>query len=230
MYRPLLLLLTLLPAALLASGPAAAADLGNKGTRFGLEMYRLTAPLQYDQGSYDTHFEGFLVFFTEPVGESVDIGMDIGRIFLSQKGNPDSAGASMGGMLFGFWAQYNFMASDSFGLHARGSYRYHQAGDRSDPDREVYFEWQELDARLLASLRFGRVELVAGGMYQQLAGTHSNEGLSNASWSFSSDPGMDLQLQLNLLVDHGGRVGVRVEQNSGDSSHRRLSLVFETRY
>lgn len=214
----------------LLGSQALAADLGSKGTRFGLEMHRYEAALQYDQAVYRTHIEGFLVFFTEPLSASMDLGMDLGRVFMIQDDNPDSSDAAPGGYLIGIWWQYNWTPLANFGLHGRVGVRHHNAGDASDPDRKVSFEWQEYDARLLTSLRFGSLELVAGGLIQDLRGTHRNKGLSSASWSFTTDPGLELQLQLNFIVDDRGRAGVRYERQADDGDHHRFSLVFETRY
>lgn len=214
----------------LFAGTAGAADLGQPGTRFGIELSRHEVMLQYDAAQWPTTIETFNVYFTEALARDLDLGMDLGRVFMYQDGNPDSIGATPAGYQIGFWGQYQWSPLPMFGLSLRLGGRYHQALDNSDPDRQVLFEWQEYGAEFLAELRLHRLELAFGPQLQDLSGKQRNDGLLRQSWRFNADPGLQWQLQFRLPVDKGGSVAVHLEQQADDPHHRRVSLNFGVRY
>lgn len=185
------------------------------------------APLDYSDGhAYDTTTKWIGFTLREQVIQRLALGMYGGYTYVTQTGNPLTAGIELDGYHAGFSLDGVLFESPRASLYYGLNYTYQKVDHKSDA-QTIVIDWSEPRALLGASVRFTRLlRIYGGGGYGRIDGEERASGTVNHTTDFNRSSRAFGFLGLDLNVDPGGYVGIEAE--SGLT--RRAEIYFKRTY
>lgn len=208
-----LLLIFILPALAEAAGPLVPADNNSSTLDFSLRFVRAKMPLDYSGRTNDTTSRWFGFSLREKVGQRVTLGMYGGYAWLTQTGNPLTAGLELDGYHAGFSLHGVLLTGQRASLYGTLDYTY-QKVDRKSDVQTVVIDWAQPQAQLGVMLTLAQKwRLYGGGSYGKIDGEERASGSVNHTLAFERGAQSGGFLGLDLNVETDGYIGV--EARSG---------------
>ena len=213
---------TLALAGLLGAGPAGAGWGENLG--LAVDIRRDSQAWDYPEQRITTRSTRLGLHLYEPSLPAFQPGLRLGRLWVSQSGNPATAGLDLGGQYLGAVLDSEWFASAPLGLRARAAYTALEARDSSD-EQTTRLRWYEAELRLAAGLRLHPVELDLGGYHRWLEGDEIARGALSHTQAVERAGG-GVYLEVRYWTDATGSVSARFEQGLGTAFELRFARAF----
>jgi hypothetical protein len=221
----LLGLLMIMPVLAEAAGPLTP-DNRVESLDFSLRFTRAKMPLDYGDRAYDTTSRWIGLSLRETAGQRVTLGMYGGYAYVTQTGNPVTAGMELGGFHAGFSLHGVILENRRVSLFYALDYTY-QKVDHTDDTQTVVIDWSQSQAHLGAIAALTQnFRFYGGGSYGRLDGEERASGTVNRTTAISRDARGGGFLGLDLNTDPDGYVGIEVR--SGLT--RGGEIYFKRRY
>lgn len=206
-------LLLVLPMPAGAAGPLVPADNSGSTLDFSLRFARAEMPLDYAGRTQDGTNRWLGVSLREQVGKRVTLGIYGGYAWLTQTGNPVTAGIELDGYHAGFSLHAVLLPGQKASLYGALDYSY-QKMDHEGEAQEVVIDWTQAQTQLGAMLALAdRWRLYGGGSYGKIDGEERARGAVNHTLDFERGARAGGFIGLDLNVETDGYVGV--EYRSG---------------
>jgi len=185
------------------------------------------APLDYSDGhAYDTTSSWIGLTLREQISPRLMLGMYGGYAYVTQTGNPVTAGIELDGYHAGFSLDGVLFESRNASLYYALDYTYQKVDNKTDT-QTVVLDWSAPQALLGASVAIARgLRLYGGGGYGYIDGEERASGLVNHTTDFSRSSRAFGFLGLDLNVDPDGFVGIE----AATGLTRRAEIYFKRRY
>lgn len=215
-----------MPIPALAAGPPPAAQ-DEKSLDFALQFAKAEQKFAYTDGtSADTTTQWIGITWYERLAPRFELGIYGGHTFLTQTGNPATAGLEPDGYYAGIGARGVLLDISALQLFAHATYTY-QRVEHNGSDRSVTLAWDEPRVQLGAVLApIGQLRVYGGAMWGTIDGRERVTGLTARTTDFKRHDRTGGFLGLDLAVDRDGYVGV--EARSG--IERGGDIYFKKRY
>ncbi|MBI3570343.1 MAG: hypothetical protein HY082_04465 [Gammaproteobacteria bacterium] len=203
----LLGLLMIMPVLAEAAGPLTP-DNRAESLDFSLRFARAKMPLDYGGRAYDTNSRWIGLSLREKASQSVTLGMYGGYAYVTQTGNPVTAGIELDGFHAGFSLHGVIFESRRVSLFYAIDYTYQKVDHKSDA-QAVVIDWSQSQAQLGAIAALTQnFRFYGGGSYGRLDGEERASGTVNHTTAISRDARGGGFLGLDLTTDPDGYVGV----------------------
>lgn len=177
---------------------------------FGVQYSQTRAEFRYDGVEADTKVGRIGIVWREPFGERVLLGLLGGYTYVTQTGDPLTAGRDLDGYYAGVSADVTLARFARATVYVSARYVYEEVRDDSDDasSPSVELSWNDWRAALGASLRLSAAtQLFAGADYGWKDGEERITGTLDATRRFErSQPGAFLGIALNDNAD--GTIGI----------------------
>ena len=218
-------LLMIVPVLAEAAGPLTPDD-RVAGPDISLRFASARMPLNYGGRTYDTTSRWIGLSVREKASRSVTLGMYGGSAYVTQSGNPLTAGIELDGFHAGFSLHGVMIENRRVSLFYALDYTY-QKVDNTDAAQTVVIDWSQSQAQLGAIAALTQnFRLYVGGSYGRLDGEERASGTINQTTDISRDARVGGFLGLDLNTDPDGYVGIEVR--SGLT--RGGEIYFKRRY
>jgi len=218
-------LLMIMPVLAEAAGPLTP-DNRVESLDFSLRFTRAKMPLNYGDHAYDTNSRWIGLSLREKASQSVTLGMYGGYAFVTQTGNPVTAGLELDGFHAGFSLHGVIFESRRVSLFYALDYTY-QKVDHTGDTQTVVIDWSQSQARLGAIAALTQnFRFYGGGSYGRLDGEERASGTVNRTTAISREARGGSFLGLDLNTDPDGYVGIEIR--SGLT--RGGEIYFKRRY
>jgi hypothetical protein len=217
--------LMVLPMLAQAAGPLTPDDHA-LGMDFSLRFASATMPLNYNGLAHDTTSRLMGVSLRQEVSQHITLGMYGGYAYVTQSGNPVTAGLELDGYHAGFSWHGILFASQHASLFYALDYTY-QKVDHPGESQTVVMDWSQPQAQLgaiVALTKYFRV--YGGGSYGRIDGEERVSGATNLTTDFNRAARAGGFLGFDLNTDVDGYIGV--ELRSGLT--RGAEIYFKRRY
>ena len=205
----LLGLLMIMPVLAEAAGPLTP-DNRVESLDFSLRFTRAKMPLDYGGHAYDTNNRWIGLSLREKAGQRVTLGMYGGYAYVTQTGNPVTAGMELGGFHAGFSLHGVILENRRVSLFYALDYTY-QKVDHTDDTQTVVIDWSQSQAQLGAIAALTQnFRFYGGGSYGRLDGEERASGTVNRTTAISRDARGGGFLGLDLNTDPDGYVGIEI--------------------
>src|SRR3989344_6100580 len=176
--RALLGLLMIIPVLAEAAGPLPP-DVRVAGPDFSLRFARAKMPLDYGDRSYDTTSRWIGLSLREKAGQRVTLGMYGGYAYVTQTGNPVTAGMELDGFHAGFSLHGIILENRRVSLFYAIDYTYQKVDHKSDA-QTVVIDWSQSQAQLGAIAALTQnFRFYGGGRYGRIDGEEGARGTGN---------------------------------------------------
>lgn len=207
--RALLGLLMIMPVLAEAAGPLTPDD-RVAGPDFSLRFTRAKMPLDYGDRAYDTSSRWIGLSLREKAGQRVTLGMYGGYAYVTQTGNPVTAGMELDGFHAGFSLHGVMFENRRTTLFYAFDYTYQKVDHKGDT-QTVVIDWSQSQAQLGAIVALAQnFRFYGGGSYGRLDGEERASGTINRTTEISRAARGGGFLGLDLTTDPDGYVGVEV--------------------
>lgn len=221
-----LMLIFFLPAPANAAGPLVPADNSGSTLDFSLRFARAEIPLEYAGRNQDGTASWLGVSLRELVSPRVTLGMYGGYAWLSQTGNPVTAGVDLDGYHAGVSLHALLLPGKKASLFGALDYSYQKTEHEGDVQK-VVIDWTQTQAQLGVMLTLTRYwRFYGGGSYGKIDGEERARGTVNHTLPFERDARSGGFLGIDLNVEMDGYIGV--ELRSGYM--RGGEIYFKRRY
>src|SRR3990167_7754072 len=193
---------------------------------FSLRFARAKLPLSYAYRSYDPSSRWIGLSLREKAGRRVTLGMYGGYAYVTQTGNPVTAGVELDGFHAGFSLHGVILESRRVSLFYALDYTYQKVDHKADA-QTVVIDWSQSQAQLGAIAALTQnFRLYGGGSYGRIDGEERGDRAVNRTTAISRDARGGGFLGLDLNTDPDGYVGIEVR--SGLT--RGGGIYFKRRY
>ena len=200
-------LLLAIPVLAQAAGPLIPAS-ADKTVDLSLRFASAKAPFDYGAQHYDTTSRWIGLSFREQTSERLTLGMYGGYAYVTQTGNPVTAGIELDGFHAGFSLHGILYAGRRTTLFYAGYYTYQKVDHKGDT-QTVVMDWAEPQAQLGAIfIVTPGLRLYGGGSYGSIDGEERVSGTINRTTDFSRSARAGGFAGLDLNVETDGYVGV----------------------
>ncbi|MBI3778477.1 MAG: hypothetical protein HY274_06150 [Gammaproteobacteria bacterium] len=207
--RALMGMLMLVPVLAQATGPLVP-DEPNRGPDLSLRFARAKMPLDYGGRAYDTNSRWIGLSLREKASRYVTLGMYGGYAYVTQTGNPVTAGMELDGFHAGFTLHGVMFENRRATLFYALDYAYQKVDHKGDT-QTVVIEWSQPQAQLGAIVSLApNFRIYGGGSYGRLDGEERASGTINRTTEIGRDARGGGFLGLDLTTDPDGYVGVEV--------------------
>ncbi|WP_372521988.1 hypothetical protein [Sulfuricaulis sp.] len=207
--RALLGLLMIMPVLAEAAGPLVPDEPG-RGPDLSLRFTSAKMPLDYGDRSYDTTSRWIGLSLREKAGQRVTLGMYGGYAYVTQTGNPVTAGMELNGFHAGFSLYGVILESRHESLFYAFDYTYQKVDNKSDA-QTVVIDWSQPQAQLGAIISLTQnFRFYGGGSYGRIDGEERVSGTVNRTTTISRAARGGGFLGLDLNTDPDGYVGIEV--------------------
>jgi hypothetical protein len=221
----LLVLLMIMPVLAEAAGPLTP-DNRVESLDFSLRFASAKMPLDYGGRTYDTTSRWIGLSLREKASQSVTLGMYGGYAYVTQTGNPVTAGMELDGFHAGFSLHGVMLENRRALLFYAFDYTYQKVDNKSDA-QTVVIDWSQPQAQLGAIISLTQnFRFYGGGSYGRIDGEERTSGTVNRTTAISRDAHGGVFLGLDLNTDPDGYVGIEVR--SGLT--RGGEIYFKRRY
>lgn len=221
----LLGLLMIVPVLAEAAGPLVPDEFG-RGPDLSLRFASAKMPLDYGDHAYDTKNRWIGLSLREKASQSVTLGMYGGYAYVTQTGNPVTAGVELDGFHAGFSLHGVMLENRRISLFYALDYTY-QKVDHTGDTQTVVIDWSQSQAQLGAIAALTQnFRFYGGGSYGRLDGEERASGTVNRTTAISRDARGGGFLGLDLKTDPDGYVGIEIR--SGLT--RGGEIYFKRRY
>jgi hypothetical protein len=221
----LLGLLMIVPVLAEAAGPLVPDEFG-RGPDLSLRFASAKMPLDYGGLAYDTTSRWIGLSLREKASQRLTLGMYGGYAYVTQTGNPLTAGIELNGYHAGFSLHGVIHESRRVSVFYALDYTYQKVDDTNDV-QTVVINWLQSQAQLGMIAALARnFRLYGGGNYGRLDGEERASGTVNRTTDISRDARGGGFLGLELNTDPDGYVGIEVR--SGLT--RGGEIYFKRRY
>jgi hypothetical protein len=218
-------LLMIVPALAEAAGPLTPRD-RDAGPDMSLRFMRAKMPLDYGDRSYDTTSRWIGLSVREKAGQRVTLGMYGGYAYVTQTGNPVTAGMELDGFHAGFSLHGVILESRRISLFYAIDYTYQKVDHKGDI-QTVVIDWSQSQAQLGATIALTQnFRFYGGGSYGRIDGEERASGTVNRTTSIGRDAHGGGFFGLDLNTDPDGYVGIEIR--SGLT--RGGEIYFKRRY
>ena len=205
----LLGLLMIMPVLAEAAGPLTP-DNRVESLDFSLRFASAKMPLDYGDRAYDTNSRWIGLSLREKAGQRVTLGMYGGYAYVTQTGNPVTAGMELDGFHAGFSLHGVILESRHALLFYAFDYTY-QKVDHTGDTQTVVIDWSQPQAQLGAIAALTQnFRFYGGGSYGRLDGEERASGTVNRTTAISRDARGGGFLGLDLNTDPDGYVGIEI--------------------
>jgi hypothetical protein len=150
-------------------------------------------------------------------------GLTAGVGWISQSGDPATAGYSLSGEWVGLQLRSRVPLGGGLDLVGQAAWVYHQA-DGEENDAAVELSWYDTEARLGLAARFDRLTLEAGGSWRDVDGERRLPGLETLTFETENDVGA--YAGVALWVDPTGYVSVTAETGTREAVRVQFARQF----
>lgn len=215
-------LTNLLLAVMPALWPAAAQSEAYRPLDFALVISENKTRLNHGSTDVNTKIQRIGVAWQELYGERLRLGLLGGYSFVTQTGNPASAGLELDGYHAGIAFNADLIQRQRFTIFFAGAYVYERTKDERSA-QSVDLSWSVPSARLGALVRLNEwVQLTGGMQYSYLEGRERVRGATNQTLDIDRRHETGWFVGLTLTVDaNGGYVGI-----SGQSGVERGGAIY----
>lgn len=208
--RAISLCLLMLPGLAEAAGPLVPSDNGHSTLDFSLRFARVEMPFDYAGRTNDTTSRWFGFSLREQASQRVTLGMYGGYAWLTQTGNPVTAGIELDGYHAGFSLHAVLLEGQRASLYGALDYGYQKADNKSDT-QTVVIDWAQSQAQFGVMLTLTRQwRFYGGGSYGKIDGEERASGSVNHTLSFERDARSGGFAGLDLNMETDGYVGFEV--------------------
>ncbi len=225
MRRVLLGLLMLAPVLAQATGPLVPND-RDAGPDLSLRFARAKMPLDYDGRAYDTNSRWIGLSLREKAGRYVTLGMYGGYAYVTQTGNPVTAGIELDGFHAGFSLHGVLFENRRATLFYAFDYTYQKVDHKNDT-QTVVIDWSQPQALFGAIIPLApNFRFYGGGSYGRIDGEERASGTINRTTDIGRAARGGGFLGLDLATDPDGYVGVELRHGVT----RGGEIYFKRRY
>ena len=202
-------LMMIVPVLADAAGPLTPLD-RDAGPDLSLRFARAKMPLDYGGHAYDTNNRWIGLSLREKASQRVTLGMYGGYAYVTQTGNPVTAGMELDGFHAGFSLHGVMLENRRARLFYALDYTYQKVDHKGDT-QTVVIEWSQPQAQLGAIVSLApNFRLYGGGSYGRIDGEERASGTINRTTEISRAARGGGFLGLDLTTDPDGYVGVEV--------------------
>lgn len=224
--RAILLCLALASPLAGAAGPPVPDNNDSSTLDFALRFARFKTPLDYVNRASDTTTRWIGVSLREKASPRITLGMYGGYAYLTQTGNPLTAGLELDGYHAGLSLHAILWSGRRGSLYGAVDYAY-QKTDHEGATQTVVIDWVQARARIGAALAPAeKWRLYGGGNYGKIEGEERASGAVNHTLDVVRDARAGGFLGLDLNVETDGYVGV--EARSG--VERGVEIYFKRKF
>jgi hypothetical protein len=202
-------LLMTLPVLVEAAGPLTPDD-RDVGPDLSLRFARAKMPLDYGDRAYDNTSRWIGLSLREKAGQRVTLGMYGGYAYVTQTGNPVTAGMELDGFHAGFSLHGVILESRRALLFYAFDYTYQKVDHKGDT-QTVVIDWSQPQAQLGAIISLTQnFRFYGGGSYGRIDGEERASGTVNRTTAIGRDARGGGFLGLDLNTDPDGYVGIEI--------------------
>jgi hypothetical protein len=194
---------------------------------FALSLGKTKTEFTYaDTGIVDTTVEYIELSWYERVYAGIDIGLHVGRTFLSQTGRVTTLGAEPDGFQAGIGLRAVFFQTSPIQPFVHALYMYRRV--KRDDSEPVTLSWHEPQMRLgVSTAPWGPLRVYGGANWSAVDGREQSRGTVTSTTDFERDSGVSGFIGFDFTVEPTGFIGV--EAHAGDAG-RGIEIYFKRQY
>ncbi|HKQ29779.1 MAG TPA: hypothetical protein VJS66_00720 [Burkholderiales bacterium] len=175
----------------------------------------------------DTTVEFVELSWYERIYAGVDIGLHLGKTFLSQTNRAATAGLDPNGTHIGVGVRALFLGTSPIQPFVHALYYYRRV-EETDGSDSVTLAWHEPRLRLgITMAPWGPLRVYAGADWSAVDGSERVSGTMSSTTDFERDGSVSGFLGLDFTIDATGFIGV--EAHTGDAGNG-VGIYFKRRY